>query len=341
MSRKPFTPAQKSNWQRARREKVEQLQSSLHQQLLSFDDAEAWQRFLGFQSRMHQYSPNNRLLISLQCPHAAIVHSYNRWAEVGHQVRKGEKGIAVFAPMLVKVRPQPGADPEIDPETGEPLKKMLFKIVHVFDGSQVEPPVVRPPAPELLEGQAPEGLWDAMVEFASQHGHTVDRGDCGEANGYTNHEEKHIRVRDDIDDAQAVKTLAHEVGHMLLHPEGYKTPGLRCRGVAEVEAESVAYIVTQAHGLDSAQYTFSYVSGWATSAATNGRTLEEVVQETANRVVDAADKILEHTTPPSLEWAKEITAQMAPTVNIDTDVTAAVPSIEDEHPTRHRAPPTI
>ncbi len=46
--------------------------------------------------------------------------------------------------------------------------------------------------------------------------------------------------------AQAVKTLIHELGHALLHPEGPVTS----REVAEVEVESVAYLVCQALGLE-------------------------------------------------------------------------------------------
>ena len=40
-----------------------------------------------------------------------------------------------------------------------------------------------------------------------------------------------------------------------------------CRGVLEVAAESVAYVVLQAHGVDSSQYTFNYVAGWATQSS--------------------------------------------------------------------------
>jgi len=39
-----------------------------------------------------------------------------------------------------------------------------------------------------------------------------------------------------------------------------------CRGVKEVEAESVAYLVAGSHGLDTGGYTFPYVTGWAAGA---------------------------------------------------------------------------
>ena len=104
-----------------------------------------------------------------------------------------------------------------------------------------------------------------------------------------------------MDDAQAVKSLAHELGHVLISPDG-KDGG--CRGLREVEAESVAYMVTSAHGLDSGQYTFRYVTGWASQAA-GDTSPEQVVRATGQRVIDAADLILAHTRPETVRRADE------------------------------------
>ena len=70
-----------------------------------------------------------------------------------------------------------------------------------------------------------------------------------------------------------------------------------CRGVIEVEAESVAYLVTQAHGLDASQYTFTYVAGWAHSAASGTTSVDEIITATGKRVIAAADRILTQTQP--------------------------------------------
>ena len=114
------------------------------------------------------------------------------------------------------------------------------KPVSVFDVSQTDgDPLPEPPEAKLLTGQAPPGLWDALQAFVEAQSYSVSRGDCGEANGVTIFDTRQVRVRADVDDAQAVKTLAHEAGHVLLHaPE--RRDNFSCRGVAEVEAESVA-----------------------------------------------------------------------------------------------------
>jgi hypothetical protein len=55
-----------------------------------------------------------------------------------------------------------------------------------------------------------------------------------------------------------VKTLAHEIGHALLHEQ------FDNRALAELEAESTAYVICQALvNLDTSDYSFGYVAGWA------------------------------------------------------------------------------
>jgi hypothetical protein len=60
-----------------------------------------------------------------------------------------------------------------------------------------------------------------------------------------------------------VKTLAHEIGHALLHdPEGIATRDMT-RGLKELEAESVAYVTCRALGMETGEYSFGYVLGWS------------------------------------------------------------------------------
>jgi len=94
-----------------------------------------------------------------------------------------------------------------------------------------------------------------------------------------------VRVRDDIDDAHAVKVLAHELGHLECGHVTDLPTYLTCRGRCEVEAESVAYVVAAAHGLDASGYTFAYVAGWA------GPDLS-IVRQAAETVTKAARTIL-------------------------------------------------
>jgi hypothetical protein len=164
-----------------------------------------------------------------------------------------------------------------------------FRVTHVFDVSQTDGKPLPDAGPSLLAGGSPRGLWDRLADQVHGAGFTLDRGDCGTANGYTDHTRKHVRVRDDVSPAQASKTLAHELAHVLLH--GPDEPA-RERNVAEVEAESVAYVVTGAAGLPTEGYSVPYVASWSAGNS-------DVVREAAARVLSTARHIIERAGPPS------------------------------------------
>ena len=330
--RRSYTEAEKEQFAQQRREKVDELHKQLADNVTLLNEGEAWQTWLSMASRFHRYSFNNVLLISVQRPEATLVAGYRAWQAMGHQVRKGETSIKVLGPVTKRV-------PVLDSTTGQPVRdssgEVLYrrqmigtKPVSVFDASQVDPPVQSPPEPQLLTGQAPDGLWDALAAIVASEGYRVTRGECHGANGFTDYAGFEVRVRDDVDDAQAVKTLAHELGHVLLPPpSGESLLFGRCRGLREVEAESVAYMVTQAHGLDSAQYTFSYVAGWAQQASTAEISVSDIVAQTGARVIGAVDTILSRTlTQPDAEIV--LVDELAADIGVETAQvdTATVPT---------------
>lgn len=82
-----------------------------------------------------------------------------------------------------------------------------------------------------------------------------------------------------------------ELGHVMLHGPDNVDAAMH-RGIAEVEAESVALMVGAAHGLDTTRYTVPYVSTWASDVP--GKSPVEVVQATADRVRGASLTILDN-----------------------------------------------
>ena len=81
------------------------------------------------------------------------------------------------------------------------------------------------------------------------------------------------------------KELGHlECGHVKDLPT-YAT----CRGRCEVEAESVAYFVAAAHGLDASGYTFAYVAGWAGGDLSVVRQAADTVTQIARRILTPLD----------------------------------------------------
>jgi IrrE N-terminal-like domain len=161
-----------------------------------------------------------------------------------------------------------------------------FILVPVVDISQLQqPPGRQPPSvPTCLElrGDAPSGLWDGISAQIYSRGYTIERADCGDAYGLTMYAERRVIVREEVEPAQAAKTLTHELAHILCNHENRQesTP----RPVREVEAESVACIVTAVCGLDTLSYSVPYVAGWAHD--------RDTARESAERVLTVADTIL-------------------------------------------------
>ena len=330
-------PADVAAAQQAREEKLAALHQTLQDQVASIRTGADWQAWLGVASRFHDYSANNVLLIAAQRPDATQVAGYRAWQTLGRQVDRGEKGIAILAPVVRRTSaategrtgesgPAAGAAEGRSPSSAEedrPGQAVAaagrlagFRVTYVFDVAQTSgDPLPEPPRPALLAGQAPEGLLPALEGLLEVRGYTVVRGDCGTANGRTDFAAREVRVRADVDDAQAAKTLAHEAGHVLLHdPADGRLPasgglGLttaRCRGVAEVEAESVAYLVAAHHGATTGGYSFPYVAGWA--GAVDPHQPEVVVRATADRVLRATREVLAATSPDSPQQRQALAA---------------------------------
>ena len=245
---------------------------------------------LAVAGRFHRYSLNNVLLIHFQRPDATQVAGYRTWQSMGRQVRRGEQGLVILAPVLRRVQPEAGADAprrldshseESNDAAARPRVLAGFRLAHVFDVSQTEGPELPEVGPTPLSGEAPLALYEGLAREVARAGFTLTREHCDGAYGQTDFLARTVRVRPDVDPAQAAKTLAHELAHVSLHAD--LSSGL-CRGVAEVEAESVAFLVCATAGLDTGSYSFAYVARWA-----NGD--PAIVRNAADRSLGAARTI--------------------------------------------------
>ncbi|MFZ0324554.1 MAG: ArdC-like ssDNA-binding domain-containing protein [Actinomycetes bacterium] len=280
-------------------ERVDRL-AQLHAQLTAavhdLAHSDAWRQMLDVAARLPTYSPSNVLLIAVQRPEATRVAGFGTWKSLGRHVLKGEKGIAILAPCLYRGdgtgekegTRSPTGEVSVTGQATAQRQLRGFRVVYVFDVSQTDGEPLPDVAPELLAGSAPDSLWDRLVGLVEADGFVVERGDCRGANGYTRFDDRVVRVRNDIEPAQAVKTLAHELGHVRADHEGRFADtyhrSVDCRGIAEIEAESIAYLVTTAAGLDSGGYSVPYVAGWSGGDPA-------LLRATASRVLTTASKI--------------------------------------------------
>lgn len=271
--------------------KLDQAHETLIAALSELVTGDDYQNLLRVASTFHRYSIGNELLLASQGA-VGVVASYKRWqtidAEDGVkcQVRRGERSLRVLAPVVTSRR-------EVDEATGEEMVlrggATRFRVVPVFHEGQLVSPPAWPPPPERLTGTPEhfERAWNVVEGLLVSDGFTLVRGpvpDHPTANGSTNWVTGLVIVRDDLDLAQAFKTLVHELGHVRLHAPTATVAGNR--SVKEVEAESVAFLVADMLGFDTSAYSMPYVASWAGGDI-------NLVRGTAERSLGAARKIVE------------------------------------------------
>jgi hypothetical protein len=196
-------------------------------------------RYLSTMGKFHKYSFGNVLMIVSQKPDATHVAGFNTWKQMGRYVKKGEKGIVIMAPMALRIR---------DEETreGEQPKKILrFRGVYVFDISQTEGQPL--PEPARVSGD-PSRHSARLKALIAERGITLDNEDVpGAAEGVSRG--GRISIRPGLEPAQEFSVIVHELAHELLH-RGEDRKSLS-KTVRETEAEAVAFVVSQAIGLES------------------------------------------------------------------------------------------
>ncbi|WP_276249112.1 ArdC-like ssDNA-binding domain-containing protein [Haladaptatus sp. YSMS36] len=268
------------------------------------DDAqtsEEFQEWLDVQSRFHDYSHRNTLLIKLQCPEATKVAGFNTWRnEFDRHVQEGESAIWIWAPIITKQCPEcenspsyhENTDCDYDETPPEEWSKGLvgFRPAPVFDISQTD----GEPLPELetaAMGDA-EGLVPALTVAADELGVTVrivdaDQWEHGDAKGVCKQRDIHdftpiVEAKARTNQADLAVTLIHEFAHALLH---FDIDDEAERSKREVEAEAVAYVVGRYCGLDTSGSAF-YLAAWESDDP-------EVVRERLGRISRTAEALID------------------------------------------------
>jgi hypothetical protein len=301
----------------AREAKLESVHQELTTSVRSLVSGEDWRRALEFAARFRSRSFNNTLLIYAQHlaaydegrvpePTPSYVAGFKQWLSLGRHVEKGQSGYQILAPVTSRFA---SSTPQVDgswrrlargeqPSPAEKVRSRMIglRLAYVWDVSQTTgDPIPERPHPRLLEGQAPPGLWEGLAAQVESRGFALRQVPhsrvIGGANGLTDYLAREVSVRMDMDPAAQVKTLAHELAHTMLHGPDNLDAKLH-RGIAEVEAESVALMIGAAHGSDTSAYTVPYVASWAASVP--GKDPVEIVQTTGDRVRAAAVEVLDN-----------------------------------------------
>ena len=224
-------------------------------------------------STFHQYSMGNQLLAWSQLTARDMglspLATYKRWSELGRQVKKGEKAIALVMPVTINKKDGAGE------KTGEcfqwfTLKNNWFSLDQT-EGTEYNP---EPVIPAWDKNKALETLQILEIGFEGLNGNSQ-----GYAQG------KNIAINPVA--ALPHKTRFHELAHVVLGhtlestmSDDDRTP----KDIREVEAESVAYILCSVLNLPGLIESRGYIQSWLSGA--------EISDKSAQRIFGVADKIL-------------------------------------------------
>lgn len=297
---------------KTREEKMSEIQLKLENGVREIFESDRYKEYIQTMSKFPHYSINNCILIASQKPDATYVCGFKKWQEFGRVVNKGSHGIMIIAPVKVKgsekeqvldenSKPVIGAD-------GQPVMEEVtreyqsFRPAYVFDYADTSGDPL-PSITSMLEESVEsfEELKEVLIKV-SPVPITFEPITTG-ANGFYSPTELRIVVKDDLPQLQTIKTMIHEIGHASLG-HGSKEDKWD-RETKEVQAESVAYWVTQMLGLDTSDYSFGYIGGWSkdkevselkesldiikTTADEISRKIEDALSE--NRVKEEAETV--------------------------------------------------
>jgi antirestriction protein ArdC len=244
---------------------------------------------LASMSRFAKYSLANQMLIFAQRPDATHVLGYRAWNKAGYQVRKGEHGIAIYAPMLFANK----RDTAVESDT-DAAPRLGYRVAYVFDIAQVD---------AIAGADTATGTATPADTGAHRHlealkaflvGHNVELEYKALAPGLLGYTDGR-RITCGTGQASHVEfaTLAHETTHVLLHfarnadGSAGARPNLTTR---ETEAEAVTYLLCAQLGITGTEASVEYIQSYRGTPGTLDASLERI-RATAQRLSTELDAI--------------------------------------------------
>jgi hypothetical protein len=238
-------------------------------------------RMLEWQSRLYRYSARNILLILMQRPDCTQAQSYTTWAKLGRQVKKGAKGIMIYAPRMKKA----------EKDSDEP--SVFFGIEHIFAYEDTDGPELAELEYPDLDGPGNQAAYDRLLAYAAAEGLTVTAtpDHPTEAKGYYSAKRKIIYI-EPASPAQMLRVLAHELAH---HGDRENKVS---REEKETIAEGAAHVFCDHFGLDTSASTYPYIAGWASTEGGEKTIMKclEQIQRIVKAMIQAAEAPAEEVT---------------------------------------------
>jgi antirestriction protein ArdC len=294
--------------QEERRARVEAAKEALCKGVEALSTTEGWRAMLESIAQARQVaariSPRrlsfrNQVILTMSGAYEPVA-TFATWKALGRFPKKGSKATYILQPRTWKAERQNAAGETVE------VGGLCFQGLPVFPVSVTEGEPL-PEAPkvtgEVDATQTTRDAFEAMAAMARTLPNVsaleVKKDAEGTAYGWYEPLTRRIVVRDTGNAAHMTKTLCHELAHSLLHGDAQHHEYAK----NEVEAESVAFVVCSALGIETADYSFPYVSVWAGEMGAH-----KAVLEAGQRIVETANRILDTIAPQAAEAETEVAA---------------------------------
>ncbi|SDJ59818.1 PBECR4 domain-containing protein [Streptococcus gallolyticus] len=281
------------------------LNQHLQEGIKDYFDSDTYKNYLEGMAHFNHYSARNIQLIKAQLPEATMVASFEEWKKRNGHVNKGEKALYVQAPVTV-IKKDADGNPVVNSETGEKETFTYFKPVPVFDISQISPqqgkqlnlPKSSEAIPAQLNKDYYQNVYRALRDISQkENGIPIRFRELEQSDGFYNPKTNDITIKKGMTYEQTLSTLIHEMAHSELHNKKSLTErfeGKLTRSSEELQAESIAYVVSNHLGFDTSNDSFAYLASWSKEAdgLENLKAQLEIVQEEASSLMNRIDKQL-------------------------------------------------
>jgi hypothetical protein len=248
-----------------------QLEALLQKAGEMLKDAEFKKALLLGIGDVERYSLVNRIIILSQKPNATMVKGFKSWNKVGRRIKKGEKAILIFAPLMEERKivekqvNENGEEIEVE-RTVQELKG--FRRVPVFDISQTEGPDIATPQnvqdtaltkiPAYILKETLVEKSPIRVEFRrniAKDGFFHPNPDISQC---------WAEINEGLSDTMQARSIVHQLAHFYhFKYEFEKTGSIPDKDVSEVIAESVSYMILGRYGIDVSNFSIPFMLLWA------------------------------------------------------------------------------
>lgn len=297
-----------------KKEEINELTKDFLEKLDSyFISEEQLKEHLEFMGTFHKYSPRNMALIDKQFKGARAVDSFKSWKDKGVSVKKGEKGIKILVPAPVELFERNGEmiqkkyanakeKQAIKQGTVETKKILHYKIGHVFEYTQTNAREKGLEVSDLFKQFHRDGTIEnkkAMMNGLEKVAHHLDveimdtpLTELGTAKGVSYPSLKAVALNERNTDYENVGVLIHELAHAKLHTT--ETRNNFTQNEREFQAEMTSYVVASHYGIDTEEFSLSYLHGWTKNADMQDKEqLLKDVKNTASEFIGIIDESLE------------------------------------------------